>query len=115
MATMKPGVPTPDVSVVDLTFTAEKDTSIEEIDALMKKAPDFSDKSTSTWELMKGICVFVRYIFLGSTHEERDLCDFNHVLYDRVFGRGGPNQLGYPGSDQTGLGDLHEGRSRLHR
>ena len=33
-----PGVPTPDVSVVDLTFTAEKDTSIEEIDALMKKA-----------------------------------------------------------------------------
>jgi glyceraldehyde 3-phosphate dehydrogenase len=32
-------VPTPDVSVVDLTFTAEKDTSIEEIDALMKKVP----------------------------------------------------------------------------
>jgi glyceraldehyde 3-phosphate dehydrogenase len=31
-------VPTPDVSVVDLTFTAEKDTSIEEIDSLMKKA-----------------------------------------------------------------------------
>merc|ERR1719214_548885 len=26
-------VPTPDVSVVDLTFTAEKDTSIKEIDA----------------------------------------------------------------------------------
>ena len=32
------GVPTPDVSVVDLTFTAEKDASIEEIDALFKKA-----------------------------------------------------------------------------
>jgi len=31
-------VPTPDVSVVDLTLLAEKDTSIEEIDALMKKA-----------------------------------------------------------------------------
>ena len=31
-------MPTPDVSVVDLTFTAEKDTSIEEIDALFKKA-----------------------------------------------------------------------------
>merc|ERR1711959_400256 len=31
-------VPTPDVSVVDLTFTAEKDTSIEEIDKLMKDA-----------------------------------------------------------------------------
>jgi glyceraldehyde 3-phosphate dehydrogenase len=31
-------VPTPTVSVVDLTFTAAKDTSIEEIDGLMKKA-----------------------------------------------------------------------------
>merc|ERR1719207_295471 len=29
-------VPTPDVSVVDLTFTAEKDTSIQEIDGLLK-------------------------------------------------------------------------------
>jgi glyceraldehyde 3-phosphate dehydrogenase len=33
-------VPTPDVSVVDLTFLTEKDTSIEEIDALMKKASE---------------------------------------------------------------------------
>merc|ERR1719204_2776226 len=31
-------VPTPDVSVVDLTFTAEKDTSIQEIDGFLKKA-----------------------------------------------------------------------------
>ena len=31
-------MPTPDVSVVDLTFTSEKDTSIEEIDGLLKKA-----------------------------------------------------------------------------
>jgi glyceraldehyde 3-phosphate dehydrogenase len=31
-------IPTPTVSVVDLTFTAAKDTSIQEIDALMKKA-----------------------------------------------------------------------------
>jgi len=31
-------VPTPDVSVVDLTFRSVKDTSIEEIDALFKKA-----------------------------------------------------------------------------
>jgi len=31
-------VPTPDVSVVDLTFTAEKDTSIQEIDKLLKEA-----------------------------------------------------------------------------
>ena len=33
-------VPTPDVSVVDLTFTAEKDTSIQEIDGLLKKATE---------------------------------------------------------------------------
>jgi glyceraldehyde 3-phosphate dehydrogenase (phosphorylating) len=33
-------VPTPDVSVVDLTFLTEKDASIEEIDALMKKASE---------------------------------------------------------------------------
>jgi glyceraldehyde 3-phosphate dehydrogenase len=31
-------IPTPTVSVVDLTFTAAKDTSIGEIDGLMKKA-----------------------------------------------------------------------------
>ena len=31
-------VPTPTVSVVDLTFTTQKDTSIEEIDALLKNA-----------------------------------------------------------------------------
>ncbi len=33
-------VPTPTVSVVDLTFTASRDSSIEEIDALMKKASE---------------------------------------------------------------------------
>jgi len=33
-------VPTPDVSVVDLTFRSSKDSSIEEIDALMKKASE---------------------------------------------------------------------------
>ncbi|MEI7998040.1 MAG: type I glyceraldehyde-3-phosphate dehydrogenase, partial [Candidatus Omnitrophota bacterium] len=33
-------VPTADVSVVDLTFRSVKDTSIEEIDALMKKASE---------------------------------------------------------------------------
>merc|ERR1712139_531450 len=33
-------VPTPDVSVVDLTFTAEKDTSIQEIDEMLKKASE---------------------------------------------------------------------------
>jgi glyceraldehyde 3-phosphate dehydrogenase len=33
-------VPTPDVSIVDLTFTTEKDSSIKEIDGLMKKASE---------------------------------------------------------------------------
>jgi len=33
-------VPTPDVSVVDLTFRAARDTSIEEIGGLMKKASE---------------------------------------------------------------------------
>ncbi len=33
-------VPTPDVSVVDLTFRSVKDTSIEEIDSLMKRASE---------------------------------------------------------------------------
>ncbi len=33
-------VPTPDVSVVDLTFRTEKDSSIQEIDALLKKASE---------------------------------------------------------------------------
>ncbi len=33
-------VPTPTVSVVDLTFRSEKETSIEELDALMKKASE---------------------------------------------------------------------------
>merc|ERR1712019_302967 len=42
-------VPTPDVSVVDLTFTAEKDTSIEEIDKLFKSASE---------SYMKGVLSF---------------------------------------------------------
>merc|ERR1719426_439632 len=54
-------VPTPDVSVVDLTFTAEKDTSIQEIDAALKKA-------STTY--LKG--------FLGVTDEELVSQDFIH-------------------------------------
>merc|ERR1712147_142790 len=54
-------VPTPDVSVVDLTFTAEKDTSIEEIDKMLK------DASTS---YMKG--------FLSYTDEDLVSQDFVH-------------------------------------
>jgi glyceraldehyde 3-phosphate dehydrogenase len=33
-------IPTPDVSVVDLTFRSVKETSIQEIDNLMKKASE---------------------------------------------------------------------------
>merc|ERR1719157_128064 len=52
-------VPTPDVSVVDLTFTAEKDTSIQDIDKMLK------DASAS---YMKG--------FLSYTDEELVSSDF---------------------------------------
>merc|ERR1712176_1426436 len=54
-------VPTPDVSVVDLTFTAENDTSIEEIDAKLKAA---------TGSYMKGVLSF--------TEEELVSTDFVH-------------------------------------
>merc|ERR1719277_1968930 len=54
-------VPTPDVSVVDLTFLAEKDTSIQDIDKL------FKDASSS---YMKGILSF--------TDEELVSTDFIH-------------------------------------
>merc|ERR1711912_184402 len=54
-------VPTPDVSVVDLTFTAEKDTSIQEIDAALKKASE---------TYLQGI--------LGVTDEELVSQDFIH-------------------------------------
>merc|ERR1711903_164693 len=54
-------VPTPDVSVVDLTFTAEKDTSIQEIDAALKRASE---------TYLQGI--------LGVTDEELVSQDFIH-------------------------------------
>ena len=54
-------VPTPDVSAVDLTFVAGRDTSIEEIDALLKKAADTYMKGT-----------------LGYTDEELVSTDFIH-------------------------------------
>lgn len=64
-------VPTADVSVVDLTFRATKDTSIEEIDALMKKASE---------TYLKGI--------LGYSNEEVVSTDFIHddrsSIYDSL-------------------------------
>jgi glyceraldehyde 3-phosphate dehydrogenase len=61
-------IPTPDVSVVDLTFTASKDTSIEEIAGLMKKASE---------TYLKGI--------LGYSTEEVVSTDFIHDTRSSIF------------------------------
>ncbi len=61
-------VPTPDVSVVDLTFTASRDTSIEEIDGLLKKA-------SQTY--LKNI--------LGVTDEEVVSTDFIHDNRSSIY------------------------------
>jgi len=61
-------VPTPDVSVVDLTFRTIKDTSIEEIDAALKNA-------TKTY--LKGI--------LGYTDEELVSTDFVHDNRSSIY------------------------------
>lgn len=64
-------VPTANVSVVDLTFRASRDTSIKEIDELLKKASE---------SYMKGV--------LGYTNEELVSTDFNHddrsSIYDSL-------------------------------
>ena len=61
-------VPTADVSVVDLTFRSTKDTSIEEIDALMKKASE---------TYLKGI--------LGYSKEEVVSTDFIHDERSSIY------------------------------
>jgi len=61
-------VPTPDVSVVDLTFRSTKDTSIEEIDALMKKASE---------SYLKGILEYVK--------EELVSTDFIHSKSSSIY------------------------------
>ncbi len=61
-------VPTPDVSVVDLTFRAGRDTSIEEIDSLLKKA-------SQTY--LKGI--------LGVADEEVVSTDFIHDNRSSIY------------------------------
>jgi len=61
-------VPTADVSVVDLTFAAKRDTSIEEIDGLMKKASE---------TYLKGI--------LGYTNEEVVSSDFIHDQRSSIY------------------------------
>ncbi len=61
-------VPTPNVSVVDLTFRAARDTSIEEIDGLMKKASE---------SYLKGI--------LGYCDEEVVSTDFIHDERSSIY------------------------------
>ncbi|PWJ19167.1 type I glyceraldehyde-3-phosphate dehydrogenase [Jannaschia seohaensis] len=61
-------VPTPNVSVVDLTFTAARDTSVEEINAAIKAAADGP---------LKGI--------LGYTERKLVSTDFNHDPHSSVF------------------------------
>ena len=67
-------VPTPNVSVVDLVFRSVKETSIEEIDGLMKKASE---------SYLKGI--------LGYCQEELVSTDFIHddrsSIYDSLATR----------------------------
>merc|ERR1719408_683284 len=73
-------VPTPDVSVVDLTFVAEKDTSIAEIDELLKAA-------TTTY--MKGV--------LSYTDEELVSSDFIHNNNSSIYDSKATLQNNLPG------------------
>ena len=61
-------VPTPTVSVVDLTFTASRDTSIEEIDSLLKKASETYLKDV-----------------LGYSNEELVSTDFIHDSRSSIY------------------------------
>ncbi|MEM1237742.1 MAG: type I glyceraldehyde-3-phosphate dehydrogenase [Pseudomonadota bacterium] len=62
-------VPTPNVSVVDLTFEAARDTSVEEINAAMSKAAAEGP--------LKGI--------LGVTDDKLVSMDFNHDPHSSIF------------------------------
>jgi hypothetical protein len=61
-------VPTPDVSVVDLTFRSVKDTSIQEIDTLLKKASE---------SYLKG--------YLAYANEEVVSTDFIHDSHSSIY------------------------------
>jgi len=61
-------VPTPNVSVVDLTFIAARETSVDEINAAIRQAADGE---------LKGI--------LGYTDEPLVSADFNHDSHSSVF------------------------------
>jgi glyceraldehyde 3-phosphate dehydrogenase len=61
-------VPTPNVSVVDLTFTPKRDTSVEEVNALLKAAAEGE---------LKGV--------LGYTDEPLVSIDFNHDAHSSTI------------------------------
>merc|ERR1719188_1760958 len=73
-------VPTPDVSVVDLTFTAENDTSIDDIDKKLKAASE---------SYMKG--------FLSFTDEELVSSDFIHNTHSSIYDSKATLQNNLPG------------------
>merc|ERR1712032_1478453 len=73
-------VPTPDVSVVDLTFTAEKDTSIDDIDKKLKAASE---------SYMKGVLSF--------TDEELVSSDFIHNVHSSIYDSKATLQNNLPG------------------
>jgi glyceraldehyde 3-phosphate dehydrogenase len=73
-------VPTPDVSVVDLTFLAQKDTSIAELDAMFKKASE---------TYMKGVLSF--------TEEDLVSTDFIHNNNSSIYDSLATMQNNLPG------------------
>lgn len=73
-------VPTPDVSVVDLTFRAARDTNIEEINSLLKKASE---------TYLKGI--------LGFADEELVSTDFIHDARSSIYDSRATLQNNLPG------------------
>jgi glyceraldehyde 3-phosphate dehydrogenase len=62
-------VPTPNVSVVDLTFEATRDTTVDEINAAIRKAAGAGP--------LKGI--------LGVTDDKLVSMDFNHDPHSSIF------------------------------
>ncbi len=73
-------IPVPTTSVVDLTFTAARDTSIEEIDSLLKKASE---------TYMKGV--------LGVTEEELVSTDLIHDNRSSIYDSKATLQNNLPG------------------
>jgi glyceraldehyde 3-phosphate dehydrogenase len=62
-------VPTPNVSVVDLKFTAKRETTVEEINAAIRAAADAGP--------LKGV--------LGYTDQPNVSIDFNHTEHSSIF------------------------------